>query len=1492
MIKFKETKKLLHHATENSSSLNGASHSQTQTYQATENCSSLNCATHTSPADATDSETSSDGASSIHLFEPRILPLLHLNDFLSLDRRITDQCHREIGESKENKCKIKYSTTDQKLQRYEARIFDSKTQKVELELKLCALLTNHGSATEDCVEVDDEIQVRSKSDALLNGKYLEVVEEQERRNIKMWKERAISINREALKNHVQQEVAKLQTVVSTYTTKMKKELQEIEIIDARICQAQAKIDDKTSDILTRRQTINDTIATLENNYEELREKRDKHSIMNATVESFSKKYPQFNSCSVNEISTEIQRRGENARDKGNRLKQELISLKGIIDSFPLEVSRVINTVIAFAFVGAPREVLPETRSSLKTKYEELLRLQQVNDGILHEVGCLESDFKKIRFFFSPSDDFNHSPKDINGMMQTEVSNLSQKINNLNTLITENEKVILKLKKLISTEKSNLLELQKTKPLLAKTYSETCSQRLVFLDEIASLESMCDKEIDAPKLARQRSSKKCADHTVNMQSHAPRTITSQTSNVPLIATEISATREKIRVMEVEIEWLETQHAKVKNSPVDGDMLTELVKEDSVQIYLQQKCSLLHEACQLISGLRVIHSTATKESEMDNLLEVLVNALQYNNVVSEYGDEGHAPRVSNADILQLKNQLKWENKQDKYVIDSAFLTHFFPRLISCMEDLNLHVVPAMSNCRIVLLDSTTCMCESLAHSDSCEQIFVMKTENQFKSFVRVDWQNKSPLDIVTLAINKLLCDEILFPFCKAKILSLRNSCDNVTSIFQMTLQDLYDAYQQINDSTEAAIEDGNFSALSFVKISLIAPRPSQEKFEVCVEICNHLVDLILFVLSQAQPYSPIYNAIVSKIAFWLERYQLKIENIVNTEKERRRKQFPVTKMSIQDSEELLVEEDEVKVVQLDSQIKENEQKIQKIEDRLKKLKLCSNDLKHYFKQEDVVMDSCITTLESKRARLLEELVSMETSISSSKSDVDQQLASIKDIERQQVELIESMDQLKRNEEVLVTELLDLRDKQQQLSQSKAALMEDINVQKQQMLKHASNKRDIENWLEFLSNAYDHIYTSHETFKVRGAIQDKMNECKNLLESYEALVGYVKSLDSKSFREVAARNDTNTNFAENLKNYLLPLLRTPVLTYDVDTKHVTVNEVNLNYSEVEKGLKLMVQQLLVKADLIFNESNKLATTSKSNVKAFLGNKNLPLALQELIFMHINIKCLLKKDIVNDDTSDEATLTSPVPTTLENIEYYCTVENDKTEIMLIQMSVQDIFQKLDISYFDVLKSFVASVTCIASNNIYVDLPLLSLRGINLALIADQDIVLQKGTALILHLNVTNTTDVLGLTINTSAPNAVSFQFKQAFGEPKANISYKVDGVSGVSGMDGFAGGNGGHLYVRAEREVVHMKDISSIDTSGGNGSDGQVGGDGQQGGQGIDNGDAVAEPFGNCFFSPAFVIAFARPPGFNTETQKFDEKLSEFSGRGRVECLLVIAA
>ena len=105
------------------------------------------------------------------------------------------------------------------------------------------------------------------------------------------------------------------------------------------------------------------------------------------------------------------------------------------------------------------------------------------------------------------------------------------------------------------------------------------------------------------------------------------------------------------------------------------------------------------------------------------------------------------------------------------------------------------------------------------------------------------------------------------------------------------------------------------------------------------------------------------------------------------------------------------------------------------------------------------------------------------------------------------------------------------------------------------------------------------------------------------------------------------------------------------------------------------------------------------------------------------------------------------------------------------------------------------------------------------------------------------------------------------------------------MNGLDGFSGGNGGQIYFNAERTLVNLKEIASIDSSGGNGSDGQIGGNGQEGGKGIDHGDAVAEPFGPCFFAPSFVIAFARPPGFDPVTQKFNAKLSEFSGGGSLD-------
>jgi hypothetical protein len=106
-------------------------------------------------------------------------------------------------------------------------------------------------------------------------------------------------------------------------------------------------------------------------------------------------------------------------------------------------------------------------------------------------------------------------------------------------------------------------------------------------------------------------------------------------------------------------------------------------------------------------------------------------------------------------------------------------------------------------------------------------------------------------------------------------------------------------------------------------------------------------------------------------------------------------------------------------------------------------------------------------------------------------------------------------------------------------------------------------------------------------------------------------------------------------------------------------------------------------------------------------------------------------------------------------------------------------------------------------------------------------------------------------------------------------------DGNPGIDGFDGFCGENAGHIYIRAEKQIKNIKNIKEIKFSGGEGSDGQMGGSGQTGGPGLDTGDAEAEDFGKCIFTPGFVVAFARFPGLDTETGEFTIK-SELSGKG----------
>ena len=204
------------------------------------------------------------------------------------------------------------------------------------------------------------------------------------------------------------------------------------------------------------------------------------------------------------------------------------------------------------------------------------------------------------------------------------------------------------------------------------------------------------------------------------------------------------------------------------------------------------------------------------------------------------------------------------------------------------------------------------------------------------------------------------------------------------------------------------------------------------------------------------------------------------------------------------------------------------------------------------------------------------------------------------------------------------------------------------------------------------------------------------------------------------------------------------------------------------------------------------------------------------------------------------------------------------KEFVKLGEMNAKSVFDMLAIDYKRLLKCYANTIKVIAGNNVYIDEPSVVLHSINLGIVAVQDIVLPSSFEL----------DVSGL-------EGIAFAKKQAYGIAVEMSEKATAGRSGDNGLDGLCGENGGHLYVKADRDIVNLDSLASLKFSGGNGASGQMGGIGQKGGVGLDTGDAQAEEFGPCITSPSFVVAFARIPGLDTTTGKFTMK-GELSGNG----------
>lgn len=395
-------------------------------------------------------------------------------------------------------------------------------------------------------------------------------------------------------------------------------------------------------------------------------------------------------------------------------------------------------------------------------------------------------------------------------------------------------------------------------------------------------------------------------------------------------------------------------------------------------------------------------------------------------------------------------------------------------------------------------------------------------------------------------------------------------------------------------------------------------------------------------------------------------------------------------------------------------------------------------------------------------------------------------------------------------------------------------------------------LDKWLKFLEEIYSEFLNNRELYKLRDKFSRSMDDPNTTLhQKYLFIIGntILKKYHSSDVENESRKTDAFRR--ELFTKYFRNILSPPSLAKTKEDT-VEITGVNLNYSEVEQVLHAHLSTELKKSRLSFTKTKPFQLTtlndsSEDYLKQYL-NGDIDIADGLKNVLDIYLLSLVKKSSSLDGSK------------LKEDTLICLNEQ---EYKIGDFKMKQILENSKISYFDVLKSYAKTIKLIAGNNIYMDeSKTLNLPGINLAVVAGQDIILAEEFSL-----------------NTSGKNGLKLANSQAYGvsEPATKL---CAGLSGEDGLDGFSGDNGGHIFIKAERKIVNIERISSLKSNGGNGSTGQKGGCGQKGGKGQDTGDAEAdEPPSSV--TPSFVAAFARIPGYNIKTGKFDDE-SEKSGNG----------
>ena len=711
------------------------------------------------------------------------------------------------------------------------------------------------------------------------------------------------------------------------------------------------------------------------------------------------------------------------------------------------------------------------------------------------------------------------------------------------------------------------------------------------------------------------------------------------------------------------------------------------------------------------------------------------------------------------------------------------------------------------------------------------------------------DKSITDSAHNVINSLIHPELIDEICRLKY--IQKGID----FLNIDLEKLFNTFKEIKNDLAKKGEDEEKLFVEYLK-------NIEDKKTITAKIVSKQIKKMVDLFSSCEEYSEEHNSIKSGIKYLKQLFLKRLELLIQEECERRQKQAEINIKSEDQAGNIQIEI-EKKQKEINDIDKELSKKDKELKAKIKELEEMTNQvnlLNESWGKQDRELSEAIESLQIELKQLEAEFNELKQNEKADEERVAASQNAIKEIKTKLKELNENKKTLKNNaNELKESYELMLKDKACLLTEY--AKLDKEKKHKEGKLKELkSSNNGLLLWAKFLEDVYSEFLNNRDLFHEREAFNNYIFDWnKDLHEKYRFLVEnvHLKKYHTEQL-EIESKYQKNSRHGQ-FESYFKYILSPPLLTR-TNPETVEITGMNLNYEDADKCLKHYISNQLAKAKLkITTEKDETYLTIDESVLnsqpillgSYLnGDIEITPRLKDALDRHLKSFYLVK----NKSASDKGHL------------------NENTEIAglkekkLGNLKMKDVLNNLKISFSKVMRCYTSTIKLIAGNNIYIDKRKeIELHGINIALIAQNDIVLAKG-----------------LKIDTSGEPGQEYKNNpQAFCIENVAAEMLKPGLSGEDGYDGFSGDNAGQVYIKADGQIYNLTLIDSILCKGGNGSCGQKGGSGQKGGIGANTDDAKCDDIGTCYFNPGFSAAFARIPGLNPNTGKY-ENTWEMSGRG----------